>query len=135
MALQNILAQDFSTRLTDQLTGEIPPLERRLNAGVGLTAEGMGIFKPTLSVELRDMLIESTSILEHLSIGLEMMLKPKDWFTSYMRLHFYKGNIGGGIAGKLLFGELEVGTYAVNLGRGVGVGVDRRVYLAMSASF
>jgi hypothetical protein len=134
-ALQNVLENRFTQRLTAQVPYNPPGTERRLNMGVGATVLGIEKFKPSLGIEFRDILVDSESWLEHLSVGAEFRFKPKTWFESLIRAHFYKGQLGGGIGGKLWFGELEVGTYAVSLGRGLGVGVDRRLYGRLSAVF
>lgn len=133
--MQNILGTDFGNRLTSSVANVPPPLQRRYNVGVGASVMNLGKFKPTVTFELRDLGVPTTSFLEKISSGIEFKFSPKSWFHSILRGHFYKGNLGGGIAGRLWFGELELGTYAVNLGRGVGVGVDRRLYGQLSAVF
>ena len=90
---------------------------------------------PTLNLDWRDIGVSTANWLEHLCVSTELILKPRTWFRSIIRAHYSRGNIGGGIAGKLTFGELELGTYAVNLGRGPGVGVSRRNYLSLSATW
>ena len=91
--------------------------------------------QPTLSLEWREIGVETESMLENICIGAEFILKPRRWFRSILRAHFAHGNLGGGIGGRLAFGELEIGTYAVNLGRGPGVGVNRRNYVSLAARF
>ena len=128
VVLQNLLATSFSNKISSSITGEVPPLERRINMGVGASIESFGVFKPTVSLELRELMIATDSFIERISMGIELALKPRTWFQTALRGHFYKGNFGGGLGLKFSVLELEFGTYAVNLGRGPGVGVDRMVY-------
>lgn len=132
LALQNVLATRFSNRISNSIKGDVPPLERKLNLGVGASVESFGAFKPTVSVELRDFLVKTDSFIERLSGAIELALKPRNWFRTALRGHYYKGNFGGGLGIKLSLLELEAGTYAVNLGKGPGVGVDRILYGQMS---
>lgn len=135
IAAQNVLGSKFSHRIREEtLKGTVPALEQKVNIGVAASIENMGKFKPTLSVEYRDIGIHMSTI-EHLSIGAELALKLRSWFNGALRAHLYKGNIGGGIGGNLGPGNLELGTYAVNLGNGAGVGVDRRYYVQASLVF
>jgi len=94
--------------------------------------EGASV-QPTLSVEWRDIGVRTNHPIEHVAMGAEFILKPRTWFRSILRGHFSRGNWGGGIAGRLSFGEIELGTYAVNIGNGPRIGVNRRNYLALSA--
>ncbi len=132
---QNLLENDFSKRLTSTVEYSPPGTERRMNLGFGVSVLGMQKFRPSASLEFRDVLVDTDSWLEFVSAAVEFKFMPKTWFHSIIRGHFYKGNLGGGIGGKLWFGELEIGTYAVNLGRGLGVGVDRRLYAQLSSVF
>lgn len=132
VAIQNALATNFSNQLQKGLDATPPALERKLNAGVGVAAENFGAFRPTASFELRDLTIQTDSWIEHISTGVELALRPRKWFRTALRGHYYKGNFGGGFGMKLTALEIELGTYAVNLGRGPGVGVDRRIYLQTS---
>jgi len=129
IALQNVFESRFPFRmLKDSFGGDPPALERRVNAGVALSAENTGAFKPTLAVDVRNLLIEAEEFTERLAVGLEFLFAPRPFFRTTFRGHLSGGNLGGGIG--LGFGptELELGSYAVNLGRGMGVGVDRRLY-------
>ncbi len=128
IALQNVLATRFSNRISNSIKGDVPPLERKLNVGVGASVESFGAFKPTVSLELRDLLIATDSFVERISAGVELALKPRSWFQTALRAHFYKGNFGGGMGLKMSLLELEFGTYAINLGKGPGIGVDRLIY-------
>lgn len=136
IAGQNLLATEFKHRIQPQeLQGPVPALERKVNMGIAASIENLGRFKPILSAEWRDIGIYTNAAIEHLSVGLELNLKLRSWFAGALRTHFYKGNLGAGIGGHLGPGALEVGTYAVNLGNGPGIGVDRRYYAQMSLVF
>lgn len=134
IVLQNILATKFSQKLpVGTGTSEPPQMDRRINWGVALQGYDLGPARPTLTFELRDLLVKTDSWLEHVHAAFEFRLQPKSWYVSTLRTHFAKGNVGGGLAGRFWVGEMEIGTYAVNLGKGPGVGRDRRSYLALSA--
>jgi len=136
LVVQNLNATKFSQKMNEkEFLGVVPGLERRMNVGIGGTIENWGVFRPTLTFELRDLFIQTHKFMEHISSGLELMLKPKRWLSTAFRLHFYKGNIGGGVGAVMGPAELELGTYAVNLGNGPGIGVNRRYYAQLSAVF
>ncbi|MBS1985616.1 MAG: hypothetical protein JST16_15745 [Bdellovibrionales bacterium] len=132
IVLQNAIATDFPNRLGKKRDAQVPPLERKVNAGVGASLENFGAFKPTVSLEARDLFNQVDDWREYLAAGVELALKPRRWFQSALRGHFFKGNLGGGFGVRLTALDIEMGTYAQNLGRGVGVGVDRVVYLQTS---
>ncbi len=133
IALQNIFASKFSQRITGSIESTPPPLERRGAFGLAAKLVNLGIATPIVSVELRDLGVPTTNFIEHVHSCFEFSLKTRPWFVSTIRGHFAKGNIGGGIAGRLWVGELEMGTFAVNLGNGAGVGRDRRTYVSLAA--
>lgn len=133
--MQNIREEDFHRQLKrSMLSSNIPPLVRRGSLAVGAQLDESATVQPTLDVELRDIGVHAdSSWIEHLCVGVEFLLKPRTWFRSILRGHFARGEWGGGIAGRLAFGEIEVGTYAPSLGRGPGVGSNRRSYLSLAA--
>ena len=135
IAFQNLLATQYSHLFTANVNGKPIPALRRVNVGIAASVENMGVFKPTLSLELRNIGIRTDAFLEHVAIAAEFLLKPRKWFSSALRAHFAQGNVGGGLGGHLWFGEMELGTYVVNLGKGMGVGPDRRLYLSLSSAF
>lgn len=132
IALQNSLATQYSNPILSSYRGTVPALERKLNIGVGASVESFGAFRPLATLELRDIVTRTDSFWEHVAGGIELTLQPKKFFRTALRGHFYKGNFGGGFGLKLSVLELEFGTYAVNLGKGPGVGVDRRMYAQTS---
>jgi hypothetical protein len=130
---QNIFASQFSQRITGSIGSAPPPLERRGALGFAAKIANVGIASPIIAIELRDLGVRTDTFLEHVHGCFEFALKTRPWFVSTIRGHFAKGNIGGGIAGRLWVGELEIGTFAVNLGKGAGVGRDRRTYVSLAA--
>lgn len=133
LVLQNLRAEDFSGVLKTGLSTQVPPLERRGSAGIALRLDETRAVVPTLNIDWREIGVKTDHPIEHLCIGAEFVLQPRTWFRSILRGHFSRAQWGGGIAGRLAFGELEIGTYAVNLGRGPGVGTHRRNYASLSA--
>jgi len=133
---QNTFATKFTNRLErDTFTGEAPPLERRLNVGAAIRVESLRTVVPTLSVELKDLGIRTDKWYEHLVAGLEVSIRTQKWFSTALRGHFARGNLGGGLGVFLGPAEIELGSYAVNLGRGPGIGVDRRYYGQLALAF
>lgn len=132
VALQNVVATKFSNSLNAEMQGDVPPLERKLNIGWGASIENLGAFRPLVSFELRDLFVRTDALLEHIAMGVELALRPRSWFSTALRGHFYKGNLGGGFGMKVGPADFEAGTYALNLGRGPGVGVERVMYGQLS---
>jgi hypothetical protein len=136
LVFKNILATDFPNRMfTEQSQGDPPSLERKGSLGVAATVEDLGTVRPTLSFEYQQIGIHTDDMIEHFAVGAEALFKPLSWFQSALRLHYKAANFGGGLMVKVWKGELELGSYAVNLGKGAGVGVDRRLYLQASAEW
>ncbi len=135
IVLENSVGTRFpgSLGLSGALAGARPPgMKRKMHFGTGFTMTGLGSLYPTFSFEWKDVLVPVNSVYERMAAGVELAVKPRSWFMAALRGHFYKGNIGGGIGGRLWKGELEMGTYAVNLGNGAGIGVDRLYYISLS---
>lgn len=130
---QNLLAQNFSRPVKSDINTSMPPLERRGSVGVALRLDETEAVTPTFNVDWREVGVKTDDWQEHLCMSTEVILKSRTWFRSILRAHYARGNWGGGIAGRLAFGEFEIGTYAVNLGRGTGVGPNRRSYASLSA--
>lgn len=130
LVVNNLLATQFTNRIgADKFVGNIPRLERKANVGVAGSIENLGLFRPVLSLEYRNLFIPTGDVLENIAIGTDLQFKLRSWFKTALRGHFASGQLGGGLGFILGPGELELGTYAVNLGSGVGVGVSRRVYV------
>jgi hypothetical protein len=133
--LQNILATKFPVKVLKNFDGRPPALDRRINVGVAARMQTASVLTPTLSFELRDMLVGADDLGEYVSVGLEFLFKPKEFFETALRGHFYKGNLGMGVGMRLSVFDVEAGTYAVNMGPGMGLGVDRRYYLQGAVTF
>jgi dephospho-CoA kinase len=135
LALQNTFENSFSLPLFGSLSGNAPATDRRLNLGFAGRLVNPGVIQPTLSIEFRDILTSYDEFLEFLHIGFEFAMRPRDFYSTAIRLSMAKGNLGGGIAFHWQIFELEVGTYAVNLGSGPGLGADRRYYMQTALEF
>ncbi len=136
LAFQNAVGTEFTNEMGgNTLTGKVPPLQQKINVGTAVTFEKLGRLQPTLSFEIRDILVRTDKFVEHVHSGFELLLQPKKWLSTAFRGHFYKGNIGGGIGNILGPAELEIGSYAVNLGNGPGISVNRRYYSQLSLVF
>jgi len=133
--LQNVFASPLNKSVTERFPAVPPGLERRINIGTGLSFGNMGAFIPVVSFEWRDLMIQTDDSLEHIHAAIELGFKPRRWYQAFLRGHFAKGNVGGGLAGKLWAAELEVGTYAVNMGKGPGIGRDRRSYVSLATNW
>jgi dephospho-CoA kinase len=135
LVLQNTLASTYSFPIFSGIGGRPPANQRRINLGVAARLRNSGVLQPTLSLEARDMLSSYEEFLEFLHLGFELQIKPRDFYTSALRLHFAKGNIGGGMGYQWKFIDIEAGTYAVNLGPGAGIARDRRYYIQAALEF
>jgi hypothetical protein len=133
--VQNIAENRFAMKLSPSLSGRAPASERRANIGVAARVLNPGILEPTFSVEFRDLMTGYDEFLEFLHAGLELVMRPRDFYTTAFRVGFAKGNLSGGVGFKWQIFELELGTYAVNLGSGVGLGRDRRYFLQTALEF
>jgi len=127
LAAQNLLATSFPIRLSAG-SSTPPSMIRRYNFGIAGKLMNSGIIEPTLSFELRDLGTGFDEFLEIFHAALQFTIRPRSFYTTYMRAHLAKGNLGGGLGFKWSVFELEVGSYAENLGSGPGIGVDRRYY-------
>ena len=128
MVAQNLMGTKFPIPLTSGATSKPPGLDRKVNVGMAARFEGIRAIRPTVSFDLRDIFVATDGWTDKTALAFELALKPESWFQTAFRGHIYKGNWGGGIGSKVGASDLEFGTYAVNLGSGVGVGVDRRYY-------
>jgi hypothetical protein len=129
LVFNNMLATKYPIKIaSDTFQGSPPQLERKANLGVAASIENLGIFRPVASLEYRNIFIPTDSVLENIAFGLEFGMKLRSWFKTAFRAHFASGNIGGGLGLKMGPADIELGTYAVSLGSGVGVGVSRRLY-------
>ncbi|MEO5667943.1 MAG: hypothetical protein ABIR96_07790, partial [Bdellovibrionota bacterium] len=136
LALQNTFQNKYKLPLIKSVSGTPPMSERRVNLGFAARLLNPGVLEPTFSVELRDLLSTSyDEFMEHLHMGFELLMRPRDFYTSALRLGFAKGNMTGGVAFQWQVFELELGTYAANLGPGPGIGVDRRYFIQTSLEF
>jgi hypothetical protein len=137
LVLQNAFESHFDLVRFKQKSfkGYAPPNERRINAGISAKLEGLSGISLIPSLELRDLMVPTNSFFEYVSMGLQIGLNTGYWFNGFIRTAYYKGTIAGGIGGNLGPGELELGTYAVALGEGFGVGVDRRYYARLALSW
>jgi dephospho-CoA kinase len=135
VALQNTFENSFSLPLFGSLEGNAPRTDRRVNLGFAGRLINPGVIQPTLSIEFRDIFTDYDEFLEFLHIGFELAMRPRDFYSTAIRFGMAKGNLGGGIAFHWQIFELEVGTYAVNLGPGPGLGADRRYYLQTALEF
>ncbi|MBP7844523.1 MAG: hypothetical protein KA116_06880 [Proteobacteria bacterium] len=130
---QNVLENDFDNRLQkNSLSGTVPPAQKRVNAGAAVSLHKIGRMRPTISVDYRDYLVKTDKKIEHLGIGMEFYMRVTRWLHGALAGHFYKGNLGGGAYGHIGPGYIAFVTEAVNLGRGPGIGVDRRYYVRAS---
>ena len=138
MVAQNLMGTKFPIPLTSGatsngsrdfggITGKFPPQNAVSSPGLP-RFEGIRAIRPTVSFDLRDIFVATDGWTDKTALAFELALKPESWFQTAFRGHIYKGNWGGGIGSKVGASDLEFGTYAVNLGSGVGVGVDRRYY-------
>lgn len=135
VVLQNILENKYSFALTSGLKEGAPANDRRLNFGVAARLKNAGILEPIFTVELRDLLTENDEFLEYLHLAFELKIRPRDFYTMSVRVHLAKANVGAGIGFRWQIFEMELGTYAVNLGPGPGIGRDRRYYAQGSLEF
>jgi len=136
IVFNNMLATKYSNKiLADKFLGSAPQLERKANIGVGASIENLGIFRPLLSLEYRNIFIPTGSMLENIALGTELGFKLRSWFKTAFRGHFASGNLGGGVGLVVGPADIELGTYAVNLGNGVGVGVSRRLYTKLGMAW
>jgi hypothetical protein len=135
VALQNALATSFPIKVFKNFDGKPPALQRKINVGVAARLQTSAVLTPTLSVELRDLLVGADDYGEYVSVGLELLFRPKEFFETAVRTHLYKGNLGMGVGMKLAIFDVEAGTYAVNMGPGMGLGVDRRYYFQGAFAF
>jgi hypothetical protein len=129
VTFQNILENKFKNKITNSLKGNVPSTEKRLNIGVAFALQKLGVLKPTLSFEYRDLLIDTNSPKEHYSVGFELASRITRWLRGAIATHYYKGNVGGGLYGYIGPGNLAFITDAVNLGKGPKIGVNRRYYV------
>ena len=135
VVLQNAFANRFALPLAGSSDGSPPAMERRVNVGVAARLTNPGVLEPTLAVEFRDLLTSYDEFLEFFHVGFELLMRPRDFYTSSLRLGLAKGNLSGGIAFHWQIFELEIGSYAVNLGPGPGIGTDRRYYIQTALEF
>jgi dephospho-CoA kinase len=133
--LQNTLANRYPFALVSGMTSRPPASDRRVNVGFAARLENPGVLEPTVSVEFRDLLTGYDEFLEFFHVGFELKIRPRDFYSNALRLHLAKGNVGGGFAFHWKIFELELGTYAVNLGPGPGIGRDRRYFAQASLVF
>lgn len=132
LAWQNLLASNFPIKVGANSGAAVPALTRRVNLGFAGTLKNDGIIEPLLSVEFRDLTTGYDEFLELLHIAVQLKIQPIAFYTMYGRVHYAKGNLGGGLGFSWTMFELEGGTYAENLGPGPGIGIDRRYYLQLA---
>lgn len=115
---RNVADYGFTTNahLIDKNSGEPPKLGRRFDAGAKFDLPDWSIFKTRFSIEERDMGATNWTATKGFHAGAEFLWKIRSWWQGGWRVGVNQGYFTAGFTGTFALFQLDLATWADELG-------------------
>lgn len=115
---RNIIDYGFTTNfhLLDEKTGEPEKLGRRFDVGSSWELPDFWVFKSRFLADVRDMGHKNFTFAKGLHLGAEFNWKIRSWWQGGWRVGLNQGYFTAGFTGKIGIFNLDLSTYAEELG-------------------
>lgn len=132
--VRNIVDYGFTTNfhLIDKNSKQPPPLGRRFDVGSMFELPDFWIFKTRMAADLRDIGHENWTFKKGSHLGFEFLWKVRSWWQGGWRVGLNQGYFTAGFTGKLGIFNLDLVTYAEEVGPSDQPKANRR-YMAKTS--
>jgi hypothetical protein len=136
-AVRNIADYGFSTNmhLIDKNSGQAPKLGRRFDIGTAWELPDFWIFKTRALADMRDMGAQNFTVKKGTHLGAEFLWKIRSWWQGGWRVGVNQGYFTAGFTGALGIFNLDLATFAEEVGSSDNPTASRRYTMKASLEF
>jgi hypothetical protein len=135
--VRNIADYGFTSNmhLIDKNSGQAPKLGRRYDVGTAWELPDFWIFKTRAVADLRDMGAQNFTVKKGTHMGAEFLWKIRSWWQGGWRVGLNQGYFTAGFTGTLGIFNLDLSTFAEEMGSSETPTASRRYALKASLDF
>lgn len=135
--LRNALDYGFSTNfhILDENSKEPPKLQRRIDLGSNWDLPNFWVFDPHLAVDIRDILHENWSVKKGLHVGAELYWTMYSWWKGHWSVGLNQGYPTTGFGARFAWFQIDLVTYADEVGTDSSPEENRRYMVELSLDF